>query len=143
MKESCASLILEVISIRARERGLVEEYLEPSLVKRAFKDAMRSIFGENGSRILELHLRRFLGKDLYEAIYEDPRLFCDGLRAFFGPGARGLLIVLAKTLIKESGIQGLTPSQIIEILESGDQELKTHFFAILCSSQRRVGGGVR
>jgi len=122
---------------------LVEKYLEPELVKKAFKNAMRSIFGENGSRILELHLRRFLGKDPYEAFYEDPRSLCDGLRAFFGPGARGLLIVLAKTLIRENGIQGLTPGQIIEILESGDQELKTHFFAILCSSQRRAGGGVR
>jgi len=125
------------------KRGLVEEYLEPKLVKKTFKNAMRSIFGENGSRILELHLRRFLGKDPYEALYEDPRLLCDGLRAFFGPGARGLLIVLAKSLIRESGIQGLTPVQIIEILESGDQELKTHFFAILCSSQRRAGGDVR
>jgi hypothetical protein len=122
---------------------LVEEYLEPSLVKNAFKSAMRSIFGENGSRILELHLRRFLGKDPYEALYEDPRLLCDGLRSFFGPGARGLLIVLAKALIRESGMQGLTPSQIIDLLESGDQGLKTHFFAILCSSRRRIGGGVR
>ncbi|MEM3922447.1 MAG: hypothetical protein QW330_04215 [Nitrososphaerota archaeon] len=119
---------------------MVEEYVSPDLVKSAFKGAMRSVFGENGSRILELHLRRFLGKDPYEALYEDPRLFCDGLRSFFGPGAKGLLTVLAKTLIRESGVQGLTPDQVIELLENGDQELKIHFFAILCSSHRRAGG---
>lgn len=118
---------------------MVEEYVKPDLVKSAFKGAMKSLFGENGSRILELHLRRFLGKDPYDALYDDPRLFCDGLRSFFGPGARGLLLMLAKTLIRESGAQGLTPEQVIELLESGDQELKTHFFAIL-SSYRRAGG---
>jgi hypothetical protein len=121
---------------------LVEEYLEPNLVKKLQERHEIHLRRERLAN-LELHFRRFLGKDPYEALYEDPRLLFDGLRAFFGPGAGGLLIVLAKTLIRESGIQGLMPSQIVEILESGDQELKTHFFAILCSSYHKVGGGIR
>ncbi len=120
---------------------MVEDFIRPELVKDSFRRAVKSVFGENGSRILELHLRRFLGKDPYDALYESPRLFCDGLRSFFGSGARGLLIVLAKTLMRENGIRGLTPDQVIDLLESENQEFKIHFFAILCSSNRRTEGG--
>ncbi|MCD6420862.1 MAG: hypothetical protein J7L17_00430 [Thaumarchaeota archaeon] len=61
-----------------------EHHIRPELVKKALRDAIRSVLGVGGSRVLELRLGRMLGRDPYDAFYENPRLFCEALRSFFG-----------------------------------------------------------
>ena len=115
--------------------------IQPELVKSILRDVIRLVFGVNGSRILELHLGRMLRSDPYDVFCENPKLFCDGLRSFFGNGTKGLLQVLAKTLIKQYRIRDMSPEELIDLLNRGDVKSKNQLFTILCSSYYMARGG--
>lgn len=112
---------------------MAEPFMRPELVKRALRDVIRSILGEGGSRVLELHLERMLGRDPYDAFYENPKLFCDGLRSLFGVGCRGLLRVIASTIIERHEVQGMTPENLINLLDDNSLRSRKLLFKILCS----------
>ena len=116
------------------------DVVQPEVVKRIFRDALTLVFGSNGSKILEHHLRKILYSDPYEAFYENPKTLCEGLRSFFGNGVRGLLQVLAKTMIEEYRIKNMSPEELIDLLNKGDEGSKKKLFLILCSSYLARGG---
>ena len=120
---------------------MTRDAVNPELVKGIFRDTIRTIFGENGSKILELHLRRVLNRDPYDALYDNPKLFCDGLRSFFGNGTRGLLRIIAGTLIKEYKIQNISPDHLVSLLDAEDPGSRILLFNLLCASYHSRGGG--
>ena len=107
---------------------------QPDLVKLIFRNVFRMVFGENGSRILEFHLRTVLARDPYDVLYENPKLFCEGLQSFFGNGVKGLLRVMARELIREYGLRDLDPDTLIRLLQKGNERSKAILFNILCYS---------
>jgi len=107
---------------------------QPDLVKLIFRNVFRMVFGEHGSMILEFHLRKILARDPYDVLYENPKLFCEGLQSFFGNGVKGLLKVMARELIREYGLRDLDPDTLIRLLQKGDERSKAILFNILRSS---------
>ena len=110
-----------------------EHHIRPELVKKALRDAIRSVLGGRGSRVLELRLGRMLGRDPYDAFYENPKLFCEALRSFFGVGCRGLLRVIASSIIERHGIRGVTPENLINLFNDDSPRSRELLFRILCS----------
>ena len=83
---------------------------------------------------MEFHLRKILAREPYDVLYENLKLFCEGLQSFFGNGVKGLLKVMARELIREHGLRDLDPDTLIRLLQKGDERSKAILFNILHSS---------
>lgn len=105
-------------------------------VKMFFQGAVRSLLGESGSRVLEAYMKRVLGADPYDILYDDPKAFYDGLRSFLGPGANALLKILAKNIIKEYRLEDISPDQILDLMEGGGESWE-RFISLMAGA---VGG---
>lgn len=100
-------------------------------IKRFFQGAFRSLLGDSGSKIFELHMRRVLGADPYDVLYGDPRAFYGGLKRLFGPGADALLKLFAKDLIAKYDLEGVSPEEFLELVERGDEKSRERLIALV------------
>lgn len=86
-------------------------------VKKCLADVMSSLLGNSGLSVLEYHLNRKLGGDMYEAFYESPHAFYLALKSFFGSGADAILNIVAKKLWENGKIAGLSPKEFVELMK--------------------------
>jgi len=100
-------------------------------VKIFFRGVIRSLLGENGSKVFEFHMSRILKADPYDVLYDDPKAFCDGLRIFLGSGADALLKVLAKNIVKEYSLKGVDPEEFLKLMEDRRKDSRDRFINLL------------
>ena len=85
------------------------------------KEILNAMLGPNGLRSLRYHLERKLGENMYDVFYDNPCRFYRGLKGFLGFGAEPLMRLIARRLIEEGYIQGLTPRKLLELLNNCDE----------------------
>jgi len=109
---------------------------EQALVKSAFKQSVRKVLGEDGSKALEFHMKKVLKKDPYDLLCEDPRRFYEGLQPLFGNKATAFLKVVVATLMKDQGVSGLDAETVVKLMIEGSGR---EFFILIYRSRRRPG----
>jgi len=107
---------------------------EQALVKSAFKESVKKVLGEDGSRALEFHMKRVLKKDPYDILCEDPRRFYEGLRPFFGNNATAFLKIVVATLMKDHGVSNLDAETVVRLMVEGSGR---EFFILIYRSKKR------
>jgi len=100
-----------------------------SYVSQAVRSALKSLLGESGLYVLEYHLNKRLGRDLYDAFYEDPHGFYRALASLFGSGTDAILRILGKRLIEDGWIEARDPSEFVDAMRdpAGDRRLREMF----------------
>lgn len=81
---------------------------------------MDSLFGEPGREILLFYLRKSLGRDPFEVLWEDPRVFYHGLEKFFGVSARIFIEVLINKVNEECGLNA-SPERFVRLMKEGGE----------------------
>lgn len=96
---------------------------QPSDIAEQLRSSLRELLGEDGTSVLEYHLKRNLEGDIYQIFFEQPNKFYLALSAFIGAGgAAALLRVLAHHLIEKGLLRGITPDEFLNLLKDESEE---------------------
>ena len=89
-------------------------------VAKASRQAMISLLGEPITDAVLFHLKRNLERNPFEVLWENPKVFYNGLREIFGQeGCKVLVMGLAEILAEKSGID-LNPRGLVKLMDSED-----------------------
>ena len=72
--------------------------------------------------VLEFHLNKRLQGDMYEIFYENPHLFYQVLRDFFGSGADAVLRIIAQKLIEDGHLEAASPQEFVKVLKNPGED---------------------
>ncbi|MEM1997172.1 MAG: hypothetical protein QXZ27_03870 [Candidatus Bathyarchaeia archaeon] len=89
-----------------------------------FRDVSKRILcsslGESASEAVLFFLHKGLGRDPFNAFWEDPKaVYCE-MERIFGVGARVLINILVAGINREYGLN-MSPEHFLEIIRDGDQ----------------------
>jgi len=95
----------------------------PSDIAEQLRSSLRELLGEDGTSVLEYHLKRNLEGDIYQIFFKEPSKFYLALSAFIGAGgAAALLRVLAHHLIEKGLLRGITPDEFLTLFKDESEE---------------------
>ena len=95
-------------------------------VRDSLSKALKSLLGGSGLRAFRFHIERRLGKDMYEAFYEDPHRFYEAVKSFLGTGADAVICLTFSWLIQNGCLNAteLTPEDFVKLLKEGGEEAR-------------------
>lgn len=117
MQKIYARILSNIIVSFMAEKG-------PELVIHCLSMAFENLLGSSGTRVLQFHLGRKLGKNMYEVFYEDPRRFYEALEKFLGSGARPLMKLVVSWLIQNKLINNLDAEEFVGLLIEGGEKAR-------------------
>ncbi|MCD6504309.1 hypothetical protein J7K52_02925 [Candidatus Bathyarchaeota archaeon] len=89
-------------------------------VAKASRQAMISLLGEPIADAVLFHLKRNLESNPFEVLWENPKVFYNGLREIFGQeGGKVLVMGLAGVLAEKFSID-LNPGELVKLMDSED-----------------------
>ncbi len=103
---------------------MVSRGVHRALIRQALHFALVSLLGEQSLKVLEFHLNRVLGGNLYDVFYDDPRRFYEAVKSFFGSGADSVIELVASKLLEDGYLDANGPQEFLELVIKGDEESK-------------------
>lgn len=107
------------------------------------KRILYSLLGESACLAILFYLRRGLGRDPFEAFWDDPKAFYRELEKVLGVGADLLVKLLVSRINSDYG-SNMSPERFLELMRSSDQysveEIRLFLMRIVELHMSKVGG---
>lgn len=84
------------------------------------KRALRFSLGESAGEAVLFFLHRSLGRDPFDALWDDPKSVYHELEKIFGVGTKVLINLLIMEVKRKYGLN-MSPERFLELMRSGDQ----------------------
>ena len=102
----------------------VVDVLEKSFVIEIFgtvlRNILRSSLGESAGEAVLFFLRRGLGRDPFEAFWDNPKSVYQEMVNIFGVGAKILINILVMRINSEFGLN-MSSERFVELMQRGDE----------------------
>lgn len=85
-----------------------------------FSEILRSSLGRAASEVILFLLRRELGRDPFEVLWENPKTFYRGMEKILGIGAEVLIKLLVSRINSELGLS-MSAERFLELVQSSNK----------------------
>jgi hypothetical protein len=118
-----------------------QKALLPKVARKVFEDATVTSLGSTFHLIICFHLKNKFGKDPYEILLDDPKIFYNGLREILGEGAEAI-ISLVGTFITVKYKTSCTADEFTKLFtkssEASKQQLSQMFTDLIKQEENKI-----
>lgn len=115
--------------------------LVAKVTRKIFEEATASSLGSTFHLIISFHLKKKFGKDPYEILIDDPKIFYNGLREILGEGAEAI-ISLVGTFITVKYRTSCTADEFTKLFtrssEASKQQLTQIFTDLIKQEENKI-----
>ncbi|MFH0748554.1 MAG: hypothetical protein V1915_01330 [Candidatus Bathyarchaeota archaeon] len=98
--------------------------------RKVFEEAVVPVLGPSGYETVYSHLRQRVGRDPFEVLLEEPKIFYEELEKIFSTSTDVLLNHVGKYLVNKYGVD-CSPDEFLELFHKGDASSKDRMIKIM------------